>query len=148
MRRAGDPGGSNPAFFRFGWPSIVLASAAAVLFASLLVRAKEDRQVGFHLAMLVLPAGALLFPTPRLVVRVGRSILTVAVWGAFYAAYVDFMNHPWFSGPETNMCDGRCFGWYSFENDPSFDLHAANAVVSLLVGAAVLGLRRRRSRPR
>lgn len=42
----------------------------------------------------------------------------------------NYMDHPWFAGPETQTCDGPCFGWFSFEND-------SPTIIILLTGVPV-----------
>ena len=96
----------------------------------------QTEQEYFHLAMLLLPAIAAIWPVEkRAATRILRAIATWGLWFGFYVAFVDYANHPWFAGPETNTCDGPCFGWYSFENESNFGLNAAIGCVSLAVGA-------------
>ena len=42
----------------------------------------------------------------------GLGLTLISMW-----VFWDYMDHPWFAGPETYTCDGPCFGWFSFEND-------------------------------
>lgn len=58
--------------------------------------------------------------------------LIVCITGLFWG----YMDHPWFTGPETNNCDGACFGWFSFENDdPSAIITFGGTIFIFLTGS-------------
>src|SRR3989339_759881 len=65
-------------------------------------------------------------------------LLTVSV-----GLYWNYMDKPWFSPPETNTCDGPCYHWFSFENDPplfqvlfggSLSLIGASLIIIVITG--------------
>jgi hypothetical protein len=78
-----------------------------------------------------------------------RSKFSAAIVGLFLIVIIffsmnEFWNYqdkPWFSPPETNTCDGKCYGWFSFENDPPWLKVIITGFVSLCVGIVTQSIR-------
>lgn len=78
-----------------------------------------------------------------------KSKLSAALVGLFLIVLIffsmnEFWNYqdkPWFSPPETNTCDGPCYGWFSFENDPPWFGVIISGCISLMLGIIVQNLR-------
>ncbi len=125
---------------------LLIVGSALVLFATSQHVYKEQDNVYFALAMLMLPALTLLISCERFGTRLVRAVLTISYWFIFYTQYVSYQNHPWFALPDPRGCDGPCFGWYSFENPPIYGVLFVVGIMSLLGGsviyALVLGVRR------
>ena len=125
---------------------LLIVGTALVLFATSQHVSKEQDNVYFALAMLILPAITFLLSCERFGMRLVRAVLTISYWFIFYAQYVSYQNRPWFAIPDRGRCDGPCFGWYSFENPPISGVLLVVGVMSLLGGsviyALVLGVRR------
>jgi len=61
------------------------------------------------------------FTTRSFIMHILKSLIVISIVIFSTEQFWSYMNHPWFAGPETNTCDGRCFGWFSFENpSPTF----------------------------
>lgn len=133
-------------------PSVKLRAGAALAWAATLGVAgvltivgargftlyEEDEQGWFLAAMGVLPAMAAVVSLGRgFGERATWALATVAAWLAIFHAYFDYMNHPWWAGPETFTCDGPCFGWYAFENPPLVKLHLIVGCLSVAAGLAL-----------
>ena len=95
----------------------------------------------FGLVITIGPFLALVLSKSGFGASLTRAAVATVYWFGFYTLFVDYMNHPWGAGPETNKCDGPCFGWYSFENEACHLCLIAAATVSLLLGLLVLYFR-------
>ena len=91
-----------------------LAALAAVALLGLLalpmVRQALEASMSAHM-LLQYPLLALAFSQRSFAVGLTRAGVASLYWFGFYTLFVDYMNHPWFAGPEMNKCDGPCFGW-------------------------------------
>ncbi len=101
----------------------------------------------FGLATVIYPFLALVLSKGSFGAGLTRACAAALYWFGFYTLFVDYLNHPWGAGPETNACDGPCFGWYSFENEACHLCLVIVATVSLLLGLLVLFIRESRAKP-
>jgi ABC-type Co2+ transport system permease subunit len=119
----------------------VLPIAGVVVIAEAQRHAVESQWVGFAVAAAAFCA-ALVILHPSRVRSLIHGASSAAAWVAGFAAYYSYMNHPWFAGPETNSCDGECFGWYGFENPPAYTPILMLAAAGLATGSLVRWLAR------
>ena len=76
------------------------------------------------------------FTTKTFETHFKRSIIGLGLIVLATELFWDYMDHPWFAGPETNTCDGPCFEWFSFENpSPSFMIAFLGAFFTFITGA-------------
>jgi hypothetical protein len=117
----------------------LLLLAQAVAFALVSARLLTGGSPEDHVA-LFLAAACVAVAATAIAIRLPwrKSALAGAasalLWVAGYRALVSYLDHPWLAGPETNRCDGPCFGWYTFEFDPPYLL-----LVVVTFGTACLG---------
>ena len=121
---------------------LVLLVAGTGLLFYLVPRTSKGAHINlFGLAILTCPFLVLVLSKDSFGASLTRAIVAAIYWFGFYAIFVDYIDHPWFAGPETNACDGPCFGWYSFENEPRHLCLIVAATVSLFLGLLVLFFR-------
>jgi hypothetical protein len=96
---------------------LLIVGTALVLFATSQHVSKEQDNVYFALAMLILPAITFLLSCERFGTRLVRAVLTISYWFIFYAQYVSYQNRPWFAIPDRGRC-GSLF-WLVFIRESS-----------------------------
>ncbi len=69
-----------------------------------------------------------------LIRRLIHSSASAIYWLIAYAMFVSYQDHPWFAQAPLDGCDGPCFGWYTFENEPLYMPLFAISMIGLLLG--------------
>lgn len=120
--------------FFFSW-SFLLIPLICLLIKIPLHTGYKEEYVSYFINAALISILLVTFTTKSFTTHIIKSGigLFLIVWatGLFWG----YMDHPWFAGPETNTCDGACFGWFSFENDdPSVTIAIGGTILLFLTG--------------
>ena len=70
-----------------------------------------------------------------------KDILWILCSIAFYCLlaklFWEYQDKPWSSRPEDGSCDGRCYGWFSFENPLNYWGIVLGGTISGLFGSLI-----------
>ena len=70
----------------------------------------------FGLGLLIAPITLFLLSNGKIWQDIGFSWLAIGLILLGAEGYWNYRDRPWFAPPRTN-CDGKCYGWFSFENE-------------------------------
>lgn len=70
----------------------------------------------FVLGLIIAPIALFLLSNGKLWQDIGFSWLAIGLILLGAQGYWSYRDRPWFAPPLTN-CDGKCYGWFSFENE-------------------------------
>lgn len=123
---------NRPAFFVFP-----LSSLYIIIRLLMHDGAKESIGDFFLLPALISPAILILFSKNGYLINLLLSFIFIATLAVSIDLYWDYMDKPWFPPLETFACDGRCYGWFSFENEAPTGAAILVGLASVSIGSLI-----------
>lgn len=119
------------------WLALLISVSILLLLATQFT-VRKDHVYFFITTIALFPLFSLVLSRSYLRERLLRAIGSIGYWFAFYTLFLSYKNRPWFADGSKD-CDGPCFGWYSFENEPVYLELLVVAGVSLGLGLLIYG---------
>lgn len=124
-------------YFLYAWFASVVMQALGLIITAITPNVTQDFATPFAISALVLPALYLIISRSFRFTAIATVLFGISTLLFMHLCW-DYADKSWFSPPESNNCDGPCYGWFSFERDmPIWQIIIAIGI-SLIIGGVVL----------